>query len=257
MSIKGVFFDLYGTILIPKNNKKAWNNWLITFYKLMRNNGLKQSRRYFANMCSSFFTREEPEELDKNLTVYENRIKRFAVDLDLRLETLEIKKIANNCVNSFHKYITIDPEAIPLLKILRNKKSLALITNFDHPSYIYSILAKYQLMKYFKCITISGEIGFKKPDPRIFHITLEHSNLKSQEVVYIGDSKEDIEGAINVGIKPILIQRQNFKNRLLGNDYQSKRKAKIKAKEKNKLDLGIVPFKKISCLTELYEILYL
>jgi len=24
MLLKGVFFDLYGTLLIPKNNKKAW-----------------------------------------------------------------------------------------------------------------------------------------------------------------------------------------------------------------------------------------
>jgi len=223
----------------------------------MRNNRLKLSRRDFANMCSGFFTREEPDDKDNNLTVYENRIKSFAMELDLKLETSEIKKIANACVNSWHKYINIDPDVVPLLKILRNKKSLALITNFDHPNYIYSILSKYQLIKYFNWITISGEVGFKKPDPQIFQITLDQSNLKPQEVVYIGDSKEDIEGAINAGIKPILIYRQNFKERLLRNDFHSKRKAEVKPIEEINLDLRIMPFKTISRLTELYKILEL
>lgn len=255
MLVNGVFFDLYGTILIPKNNKKAWNNWLLTFYRLMRNNGLKLSRRDFANKCSGFFTREEPNEKNNSLSVYENRIKNFAMELDLKLETSEIIKIANACVNSWHKYINIDPEVVPLLKILRNKKSLALITNFDHPTYIYSILSKYHLIKFFNWITISGEVGFKKPDPQIFQITLDQSNLKPQDVVYIGDSKEDIEGAINAGIKPILIYRQDFKKRLLGNDYHSKRKAEVKGIEENIMDLRIMPFKTISRLTELYKIL--
>lgn len=255
MLIKGVFFDLYGTILIPKNNKKAWNNWLSTFYRLMKNNGLNLSKRDFANVCNGFFTREEPIEKDKNLTIYENRIRRFALDLSLELETHEIKKIANDCVNSWHKYVKIDPEALPLLGILRINKALALISNFDHPPYLYSILSKYKLKKYFKFIAISGEIGVKKPDPQIFHITLEKFELKPQEVVYIGDSKEDIEGALNAGIKPILIQRQSFKKRLIGNDYYSKSVVKVKARENINQYLKIKPFKTISRLKELYKIL--
>ena len=205
MVTKGVFFDLYGTILIPKNNKKAWNKWLLTFFRLMKNNGLKLSRKDFANLCNGFFKREEPNEKDDRLSVYENRIKSFAMELDLKLEISEIIKIANACVNAWHKYIKLDPDVIPLLKHLRNNKTLALITNFDHPTYIYSILSKYLLIEYFNWITISGEVGFKKPDSQIFQITLDQSNLKPQDVVYIGDSKEYIEGAINSVIKPILI----------------------------------------------------
>ncbi len=259
MLIKGVFFDLYGTLLIPKNIKKAWDNWLLTFYTLMRNYGLKLSRSDFANLCSGFFTREEPIEKDKTLTIYENRIKDFALDLRLNLETSEIKKIANECVNSWHKYVEIDPEAIPLLKILRREKNLALITNFDHPPFLYSVLSKYKLIKYFDYIAISGEIGYKKPDPQIFIITLETLDLKPQEVVFIGDSKEDIEGSLNAGIKPILIQRQSLKKRMIGNDYFSKKKVKVKLRaiEKINYNSNIIPFITISQLRKLYQILNL
>jgi len=164
----------------------------------------------------------------KNLTIYERRIKEFALNLKLELQTHEIKRIANECVNSWHSYVKLDSEAIPLLRILRNEKDLALITNFDHPPFIYSILSKYKLIKYFEFIAVSGEIGYKKPDPQIFNITLEKLELKPQEVVFIGDSKEDVEGALNSGIKPILIQRQNLKKRMIGNDYFSKKNYVIK-----------------------------
>ncbi len=253
MMLKGVFFDLYGTLLIPKNSKKAWKNWFVTFYKLMRIYGLKSSKKKFSMECNGFFSRTEPKENDVGLTIYENKIRDFAIDLNLKLEKSEVKKIANDSVNAWHKCIIIDPETLPLLEMLENKKSIALITNFDHPPYIYSILSKYQLTKYFEFIAISGEIGFKKPDPQIFHITLKKIGLKPNEVVFIGDSKEDIEGANNANIRPILIRRQSSKRMLTGNDYFSK---KI-AKRRNSQNLGIKPWKIISNLRDLYKLLNL
>jgi len=250
---KGVFFDLYGTLLIPKSSKKAWKNWYITFYRLMNSYGLKIPKKDFANACNGFFTRVEPLEKDEELTIYENKIRKFAIDLNLRLEKLQIKKIANDCVNAWHKYIKIDPETLPLLEVLKNKKSIALITNFDHPPYIYTVLSKYQLTKYFEFIAISGEIGIRKPNPQIFHITLKKIGLEPAEVVFIGDSKEDIEGANKTGIKPILIQRQTSKKMLTGNDYFSKKIAKKLRKDNSEIN----PWKTISNLRDLYKLLNL
>jgi hypothetical protein len=34
MSVQGFFFDLYGTLLIYGNMKKAWSDWLTAFYHL-------------------------------------------------------------------------------------------------------------------------------------------------------------------------------------------------------------------------------
>jgi len=253
MLLKGVFFDLYGTLLIPKNNKKAWKNWFTTFYNLMIRYGLKLSKNDFADACNGFFTRAEPEKTNNKLTNYENKIRKFAFDLNIRLKITEIKEIAHDTINAWHKYIKIDPETIPLLEVLKSKKSLALITNFDHPPHIYTILSKYELDKYFEFIAISGEIGFKKPDAQIFHITLKKMRLEPSEVVFIGDSKEDIEGANKAGIKPIFIQRQSSKQILTGNDYFSKNIAK----KLNTQNSSINPWKIISNLRDLYKIINL
>ena len=86
MLLKGFFFDLYGTLLVPKNNRKAWKNWFTTFYKLLKRFGLNLSKIDFANACNGFFERAEPAENDEELTVYENRIRTFAIDLNIKLE---------------------------------------------------------------------------------------------------------------------------------------------------------------------------
>ena len=39
------------------------------------------------------------------------------------------------------------------------------------------------LADFFECITVSGDVGFRKPDPRIFNLTLEKMGIKSEEAV--------------------------------------------------------------------------
>jgi len=246
MLIKGILFDLYGTLLTSKNSKKAWKNWFLTFYKSLKYYGLDASKEAFAKKCDSFFTKPEPSKLQKNLTVYENRIKYFSDNLGLKLKESEIKETALACVDAWHKYIKIDLETIPLLSELKKSKKIALITNFDHPPYIYSILNKYNFIEYFDEITISGEVGFKKPDPSIFFITLKKMNLESQDVIYIGDSEEDIIGATKAGIKPILIQRK----KIIGNDYGVKNTFKFMNIE----DLKQFNYTKISNLKEILDL---
>ena len=116
-------------------------------------------------------------------------------------------------------------------------------------------MSKYSLTKYFEFVAISGEIGYEKPNPKIFNITLESVGLKPDEVVFIGDSIEDVEGALNAGIKPILIQRQNLKKRMNMNDFNSKKK--LNEEEILTHNSNMIPFKTISRLKDLYKILNL
>lgn len=68
-------------------------------------------------------------------------------------------------------------------------------------------------------IVISGEVAIKKPDPKIFQIALEGTGLQPEEVVYIGDTQEDVDGAIAAGIRPILIARPQEPNQSRILDY--------------------------------------
>ena len=250
MNFKGIFFDLYGTLLIYNDNSKAWADWISTFYDCFQDHGLKQSKELFTMKCDGFFGRDEPSDLSDGLTIYERRIQRLCRELSLELDNKELNYIANSCLNEWVKYTSLDPLTIPILSKFKKTKKIALISNFDYPPHIYSVLNKMNIYEYFDSIVISGEVGIKKPDPSIFSFALKQTGLRNDEVVYIGDAPEDIQGARAAGIYPILIQRNQFDSDSMITDYWADQEL-----NKNHQDnLIFNNVKKISNLKELFTL---
>jgi len=153
MTIKGIFFDLFGTLLIYSNN--AWSVWFSVFYNCLNEYGLEISKNSFAKLCNGFFGKPEPSIQDDKLTVYEHRIKDFSINLDLELEKQWIKNVATLCVNAFQKQVKLDPDTLPVLKTLKENKILAIVSNFDHPPHIHNILFNLNIKRFFNSIIIS------------------------------------------------------------------------------------------------------
>jgi len=208
ITVKGVFFDLFGTLLIYGDMEQAWSDWLSEFHSLLKHNGLTMPQEEFAGCCNGFFSRKAPKKENDNLTVYELRIQDQCNDLDLSVEPKEIKKIAGTTAAIWQKQISLAPNAITVLKEIKQSKVVGLITNFDHPPHIYTLITEKGLEPLLDVVVISGEVELKKPDPGIFNIALEKTDLKPHEVVYIGDTDEDVTGAQAASIVPILIQRR-------------------------------------------------
>jgi len=58
-------------------------------------------------------------------------------------------------------------------------------------------------------VTVSLEEGIEKPDPRLFHLTLERLGVVAADVVHIGDNEiDDIEGASAAGVRALRIDRK-------------------------------------------------
>ena len=56
----------------------------------------------------------------------------------------------------------------------------------------------------FDTIIISEEVGFSKPDKRIFELALERLNVHPEAVLFVGDDLEkDIGGSQNIHMKGI------------------------------------------------------
>ena len=58
----------------------------------------------------------------------------------------------------------------------------------------------------FKIIILSCEVGYRKPESKIYKITLKRLKLKAKECVFIDDRKENIKAAQKLGIKSILFE---------------------------------------------------
>jgi putative hydrolase of the HAD superfamily len=58
----------------------------------------------------------------------------------------------------------------------------------------------------FRCFDrnyLSTELGLKKPDPEIFAAVLQDLGCGGEHVVFIDDRKENVEGAISVGMNAL------------------------------------------------------
>jgi putative hydrolase of the HAD superfamily len=106
-----------------------------------------------------------------------------------------------------HWHIFDDVIASDLLRKLKQSGvTLGVISNWD--SRLHTILKNTGLAEYFDFILASAEVGSAKPDKKIFLEAIKRSGVSIEEVCHVGDSIcADIEGAKDVGIEAILIDR--------------------------------------------------
>ena len=99
----------------------------------------------------------------------------------------------------------IFPGVMELLKALYESKiKMAIVSNkgrrgIDHGLEMFN-------MKDFFDITLSVEdVGNKKPHPEAINRILQDFDMKKEEVLFVGDSHNDILAANNAGVKSVLV----------------------------------------------------
>ena len=101
------------------------------------------------------------------------------------------------------KRLRLYPGVKETLDALRGAYQLALVSDAQ-PCFARPEIRAVGLEGYFDPVVISAEYGFRKPDPRLFQAALEGLTLNTQEVVFVGnDMHRDIFGASRLGIKTI------------------------------------------------------
>lgn len=101
----------------------------------------------------------------------------------------------------------VDLEAEAVLQDLARDYRLALVTN-GAPDVQREKLSHTTLMPLFVSMIVSAEVGFGKPDPRIFDAALAALDVSPESAVMVGDSlARDIAGAHAAGLRAIWIDR--------------------------------------------------
>ena len=97
------------------------------------------------------------------------------------------------------------PDVKPVLKKLKNKYKLGLISNTN----TFGVKTfPLEMKKLFDVIVFSYKVGMMKPEYNIFLYALEKLNVKPEECVMVGDSvNDDMLPARKLGMKTVLIKR--------------------------------------------------
>jgi HAD superfamily hydrolase (TIGR01549 family) len=222
---RAVLFDLIGTLFVSKTTRS-----LSSLYEVLVKYGLKSS-------CEEFTTKWDADRSlpsQNNHTPFKERIARVAEKFKWKIDWKHIEVIANDICDEAATVLSVDAEAPNLIKRLKGKVKLGIVTNYDHPPAIYKLLSNTKLDNYFPVVKISGEIGIWKPDPKILFAAIEEMSLRASDCIFVGDSSDDVEAAISAEIDPILISRSNdlldpFRN--LEKDLESKYSNLIKSEK--------------------------
>jgi 2-haloalkanoic acid dehalogenase type II len=106
-------------------------------------------------------------------------------------------------------HVQVYPDVEPTLSQLRAKGlKLGLVSNGFKQDLEY-ILGELGLEKWFDVVVCIDSCNCAKPDKEIFLYALDKLGVKASEALFVGDSVvHDYEGALNVGIKSYLIDRE-------------------------------------------------
>jgi len=98
-------------------------------------------------------------------------------------------------------------DSVPALRLIKERKLVTgLISNVGQEIDSYCRELGFEPFLDYK--VTSFEVGYDKPRPEIFNLALDKAGVKASESIFIGDVYEqDIVGARDVGMKPILISR--------------------------------------------------
>ncbi len=174
--IKAILFDLVGILVFRKENYSA-----------------KTQDEINAENVEKLFNH-----LDDNKLILD-------IKQNLTLNNAEIEQATRLIPEKYEKF----EDLWKLLPEIKKKYQLAVINNGN------SIALKYWKEKFdfsiFDLFINSAEVGFKKPDPKIFQLACEKLGVAPQECLFMDDSLENIETAKKMGMETVWWNKENGK----------------------------------------------
>lgn len=207
--VKAIFFDIYGTVA-----------------------GFSPSRYEIqSEVCARFGIEVTPSGIIAGYALADEYMTQQNATLPVRLRNLADKEkffaeYERTILNRAGIPVTTDQALLIWRAIRETKYRLALfedviptlenltdlglvtgiITNIDRDG--NELVDSLGLSDHLDVIVTSREVGYEKPSPRIFLEALKRAAVIAQDAIHVGDQPEsDVNGAISVGITPVLIDR--------------------------------------------------
>lgn len=127
--------------------------------------------------------------------------------------TVIVDELAEYCYWSVIKTVEISKE---ILEFLIHSYSLGLVSNYY--GNVRTVLRELSLKKYFDSIIDSSVVGIRKPDLKIFQLSLNDLSVTARQAIVVGDSyKNDIIPGKLIGCKTIWVKGKSWEDNVQSN----------------------------------------
>jgi putative hydrolase of the HAD superfamily len=126
----------------------------------------------------------------------------FATDFAQRLSELSGKEIsAEGLVRRIFGGLRLEED---MLDAVAAVKGAGLKTGLLSNSWGINYYPTDRLQPLFDALVISGEVGMRKPDPEIFHLTTEKLGVAAEDSVFVDDHPGHLKAAQEIGMTTVL-----------------------------------------------------
>lgn len=136
--------------------------------------------------------------------------RRAFADIGLHLDDRLRDRCTQIAQEAWFQGVTPDPDALDVLRRLRTGGlRLGLCSNAPYrPASMHEQLRRTGLATLLDAAVFSGEVGWRKPSPRLFDSALAALGARPATTVFVGDRvREDVEGARAAGMRAVLVNR--------------------------------------------------
>jgi putative hydrolase of the HAD superfamily len=208
MTIKGILFDLYGTLIDIETDESLEEIYraiahYLTYHGIYLHRWEVRDRYYEIMKQQKEERGEEYPEIDVK-AIWNKFLSREGIKAPPPR-----KKLATILVHLYRaisrKRLQLYPDVKRVLDELRPTYRMAIVSDAQ-PCWALPEMKAVGLNGYFEPIIISANYGFRKPDTRLFGNALDTMKLISAEVICVGnDMYRDIYGGSQLGIKTIFV----------------------------------------------------
>ncbi len=209
MAIKGIIFDLYGTLIDIETDESMEEIYraiahYLTFHGIdLHRWGVRE--RYYQIMTQQKEARAEAyPEVDVE-AIWDTLLRQEGMEAASTRRRLA-RVLAQVYRGISRKRLQLYPDVTRTLDELRRACRLALVSDAQ-PCFALPEIRTVGLAGYFKPVVISARYGFRKPDRRLFEKALTMMKLTPAEVICVGnDMYRDIYGARRLGMKTVFFR---------------------------------------------------
>ncbi len=212
MPLKAVLFDMFDTLMLIEKNHEFYNPSMLRMYRYLNSHSIdvpfERFNEVYIQERDKLYAAAELnwEEPHFNVRVAAT-LKVLGYDYDIS-SSLVTTATSEFC-EEFMTFVCIDPDAAAMLRKLKDKYRLGVVSNFAIPECVHKLLKAARIDRFFEVIVVSGAVNKRKPAAEIFQSALKLLNVTAAEAVFVGDTIDaDIEGAKAVGMRAIYIDRR-------------------------------------------------
>ncbi|WP_029037117.1 YjjG family noncanonical pyrimidine nucleotidase [Salinimicrobium xinjiangense] len=200
-NIKHIFFDLDHTLWdFDKNSGLAFESIFKKHEIMVR---LESFLEVYTPINESYWKLYREDKVTKEDLRY-GRLKKSFDGLEINVTDEKIEQLSIDYIDHLPHHNHLLEGTIEILDYLHPVYELHIITN-GFKEVQRRKMESSGILKYFKTITTSEDVGVKKPHRRIFETALQSASAKVSESIMIGDNLEaDILGAKGFGMEAIL-----------------------------------------------------